>query len=143
MTTGKKLVIGGVLIAGLVAYVAYRGAAASWQYYLTADECLSESKSVVGHRLRVSGRIAAGTLALDNARTRASFALAGDHGSLSVVCSGPLPANLAEGVAVLVEGRLDDAGLLHGEKVLTRCASKYESRASALSASAASAAKRG
>jgi cytochrome c-type biogenesis protein CcmE len=143
MTTGRKLVIGGALVAGLIAYVAYRGASASWQYYLTADECVSEGKSLVGQRLRVSGRIAVHTLSVDNARTRACFVLAGNDANLSVVCSGPLPANLAEGMAVLVEGRLDDAGLLHGERVLTRCASKYESRASTLSAGAASAVKRG
>ena len=35
---------------------------------------------------------------------------------------------VADGIAVLVEGRLDSAGLLHGERVLTRCASKYQSR---------------
>ena len=61
-------------------------------------------------------------------RTQASFALEGDGANLKVVCPGPLPDNLAEGIAVLVEGRLDDAGLLHGEKVLTRCAGKYQSR---------------
>ena len=60
--------IGGVIVAGLTAYMAYRGASASWQYYLTADECLAESASLVGHRLRVSGRIAAGTLAVDRDR---------------------------------------------------------------------------
>ena len=78
MTTGKKMAIGGVVVAGLTAYMAYRGASASWQYYLTADECLAESASLAGHRLRVSGRIAAGTLALDRDRSRASFALEAD-----------------------------------------------------------------
>ena len=57
-----------------------------------------------------------------------------DGANLKVVCSGPLPDNLAEGIAVLVEGRLDDGGLLHGEKVLTRCASKYQSRLPAVDA---------
>jgi cytochrome c-type biogenesis protein CcmE len=128
MTTGKKLIIGGVIVASLTGYMAYRGASASWQYYLTVDECLAESTSLVGHRLRVSGRIAADTLTVDKSHTRASFALVGEGTKLSVVCSGPLPDNLAEGIAVLVEGRLDDAGLLHGGKVLTRCASKYQSR---------------
>jgi cytochrome c-type biogenesis protein CcmE len=128
MTTGKKLMIGGVLVAGLTGFMAYRGASASWQYYLTADECLAERASLGGHRLRVSGRIAAGTLAVDSDRTHASFALETECAELKVVCSGPLPDNLADGVAVLVEGRLDDESLLRGEKVLTRCASKYESR---------------
>jgi cytochrome c-type biogenesis protein CcmE len=128
MTTGRKLVIGGVVIMGLTGYMAYRGASASWQYYLTAKECLAESASLGGHRLRVSGRIVAGTLTVDRDRTHASFALDADGAALNVTCSGPLPDNLADGMAVLVEGRLDGGTLLRSEKVLTRCASKYESR---------------
>ncbi len=138
MTAGKKMVIGGFLAAGLTAYMAYRGASASWQYYLTADECLAESASLVGHRLRVSGRIAAGTLAMDKNRTQASFTLEGTRTSLKVVCQGPLPDHLAAGIAVLVEGRIDEAGLLHGQKVLTRCASKYQSRQPTVTAGAVS-----
>ncbi len=131
MTTGRKLALGGVIVAGLTAYMAYRGASASWQYYLTADECLAKSASLAGRPVRVSGRIVAGTLAVDKDRMRASFSLEGGTAELKVVCRGPLPDNLAEGMAVLVEGRLDDAGLLHGDKVLTRCAGKYQSRPSA------------
>jgi cytochrome c-type biogenesis protein CcmE len=142
MTTGKKLVIGGVIVAGLTAYMAYRGASASWQYYLTTDECVAERASLVGRRLRVSGRIAAGTLAVERDRTRASFALEGDKTNLKTDCSGPLPDNLAEGIAVLVEGRLDDGGVLRGEKVMTRCASKYQSRVPASSVAAAGKAER-
>jgi cytochrome c-type biogenesis protein CcmE len=137
MTTGKKLVIGGVIVVGVTAYMAYRGAAASWQYYLTADECLAERASLAGRRLRVSGRIAADTLIVENDRRRASFTLAGEGKgvSLKVACRGPLPDNLAEGIAVLVEGRIDDSGVLQGEKVLTRCDGKYEPRLPAASAS--------
>ena len=141
MTTDRKLVLGGVIVAGLTAYMAYRGASASWQYYLTADECLAESASLVGHRLRVSGRIAAGSLVVEHDRTRATFVLEGDTAKVNTDCSGPLPDNLSEGISVLVEGRLDESGLLHGEKVLTRCASKYQSRLPASSAELGSEAK--
>jgi cytochrome c-type biogenesis protein CcmE len=134
MTTGRKLMMGGAIVAGLTAYMAYRGASASWQYYLTADECLAQSASLAGRRLRISGRVVAGTLAVDNDRMRTSFSLEGGTAELKVVCRGPLPDNLAEGMAVLVEGRLDDAGLLHGDKVLTRCAGKYQSRLSTATA---------
>jgi cytochrome c-type biogenesis protein CcmE len=128
MTSGKKLVIGGAIIAGLTAYMAYRGASASWQYYLTADECQAATASLSGKRLRVSGRVAPATLAVDAGRTRASFTLAGERASLKTVCTGPLPDNLAEGMAVLVEGRIDEAGLLCGDKVLTRCDGKREGK---------------
>jgi cytochrome c-type biogenesis protein CcmE len=134
MTTGRKLAIGGVIIAGVTAYLAYRGASATWQYYLTAEECLAERASLAGQRVRVSGRIAAGSFekSADQPPT-CRFALEGPEGNpsgLKVVCSGPLPDNLAEGMAVLVEGRVDDAGVVRGDKVLTRCASKYQSSSS-------------
>ena len=53
--SGRKLAIGGVIIAGVTAYLAYRGASATWQYYLTAEECLAERRSLAGQRVRVSG----------------------------------------------------------------------------------------
>jgi cytochrome c-type biogenesis protein CcmE len=128
MSGSRKLLIGGLVIAGVMAYMGYRGAAKSWQYYLTVDECCADRARLVGQPLLVSGRIASGSLAVDDGRTRASFTLAGETSNLQVVCAGPLPGNLAEGVAVLVEGRLDRQGLLCGEKLMTRCASKYQSR---------------
>jgi cytochrome c-type biogenesis protein CcmE len=128
MTTGKKLLIGGMVMAAATAYMAYRGATATWQYYLTADECLADQAGVAGRPLRVSGRVAPGTLVIEAGRTRVSFTLAGETSSLPVVCAGPLPGNLAEGMAVLVEGRLDGNGVLRGDKLLTRCAGKYQSR---------------
>ena len=60
-------------------------------------------------------------------RGQAAFTLEASPEPLRVNCAGPLPDNLAEGIDVVVEGRLDAKGLLRGDKVLTRCASKYES----------------
>jgi cytochrome c-type biogenesis protein CcmE len=128
MTTGKKLAIGGAIVVGLTALMAYRGASATWQYYLTADECAAGKASLIGRRIRASGRVAANSLVVEKNRTRATFTLEGDKSLLKVVCAGLLPDNLKDGMAVLVEGHIDEAGLFHGEKVMTRCASKYESR---------------
>jgi cytochrome c-type biogenesis protein CcmE len=126
MSTGMKLAIGLVVLAGATAYMAYLGASSSWQYYVTAEECLANADAMVGSRLRVSGRVAPDSLRLSADRSRAEFRLAAAEGSLPVVCSGPLPDNLAENVDVVVEGQLEPDGLLRGHKVLTRCASKYE-----------------
>jgi cytochrome c-type biogenesis protein CcmE len=129
MTTGKKLLIGGLVVGGVTAYMAYVGASASWQYYLTADECVANAPALVGQRIRVSGRVAPGTLDVAPDRRQASFMLQGTKERLRIRCPGPLPDNLAENIDVVVEGRLDEAGGLQGVKVLTRCASKYQSRA--------------
>ncbi len=135
MTSPKKLIIAGLLVAGTTAYMAYLGAAESWQYYLTSDECLADIDGFAGKRLRVSGKVAAGTLQHTPGSQQATFGLAGTTGVLPVVCRGPVPDNLAEDIEVVVDGRIDADGTFRAEKLLTKCASKYASEGSADSGS--------
>jgi cytochrome c-type biogenesis protein CcmE len=127
MSASMKLVIGGAVLALVTGYVAYLGASSSWQYYLTVDECAAHAGQITGKRVRVSGRVAAGSLHIRADRGQASFSLQGQASSLSAECPGPLPDNLAEDMDVVVEGTLERSDFLQGRKVLTRCASKYES----------------
>ena len=48
MTSGKKLTLACLVVAGTTAYMAYLGAAESWQYYLTSDECLANLEAFAG-----------------------------------------------------------------------------------------------
>jgi cytochrome c-type biogenesis protein CcmE len=143
MTTGRKLAIGAVVVAGVTASMAYLGGSASWQYYVTADECVASADSLVGTRLRVSGKIVPGTLQVTADRRQAVFSLTTAEAKLPVACSGPLPDNLAEGIEVVVEGRLEHPGLLRGNKVLTRCSSKYESNPAPVSSASTAFRERG
>lgn len=127
MKTGLKLILGGVIAASATGYLAYSGAVESWQYYLTADECLAGGTEFVGQRLRVSGKIAADSLGSRDDRT-AEFALAGASGQILVTCPLPLPDNLTENKEVVVEGTLIEEGYVRAERVLTRCASKYQAQ---------------
>jgi cytochrome c-type biogenesis protein CcmE len=128
MSIGTKLSVGAVLLAGITMYVGYLGALSSWQYYLTVDECVKHSEQFAGRAVRVSGRVAHGSLHVEEDRSRAWFLLQGTNDSMPADCVGPLPDNLAEDIDVVVEGRLADDGAVQGDKLLTRCASKYESR---------------
>lgn len=127
MTAGAKLAIGIAIVAAVTAYMAYVGAATSWQYYLTVDECLTSAAELTGQRVRVSGRVAPDSLEITPDQMQARFSLRGSRNELDVVCSATFPRNLADEAEVVVEGRLERTGVLRGDKVLTRCASKYES----------------
>jgi cytochrome c-type biogenesis protein CcmE len=127
MSIRAKLLIAGVALSLVTFYLAYVGASSSWQYYLTVDECVKHGSEFAGRSVRVSGHVARGSLSFDGNRRRATFILTGSDGRLQTTCLGPLPDNLAEDMDVVVEGRLESANLLKGEKVLTRCASKYAS----------------
>jgi cytochrome c-type biogenesis protein CcmE len=135
MPTGAKIAVAALLIVGTIAYVAWQGAANTWQYYVTVDECLTQGDSLAGSRLRVSGPIEPGSLAIAPERTEATFSLAGTGGTLRVTYRGALPDNLREQIDVVAEGRLDSQGALCADKLLTRCAGKYAARAEAQTAS--------
>ncbi len=128
MSVGVKLAVGGAVLVSVLAYVAYLGASSSWQYYLTVDECAANAEQFVGRRVRVSGRVEPGSLVIRDNRSTATFLLTGTQGRLQATCQAPLPDNLAEDMDVVVEGRLENLTHLHGDKVLTRCASKYQSQ---------------
>lgn len=128
MGSNGKLYVGAAVIAASVGYVAYLGASSSYQYYALVDECVTNAAHFQNKRVRVSGRVADQSLVISDDRSQAKFVLCGQQQEISVTCGGPLPDNLTEGMDVVVEGKLTDASTLHGDKVITRCASKYESQ---------------
>jgi cytochrome c-type biogenesis protein CcmE len=125
MSPGHKLMAGALLMAAAIGYLAYLGAASSWQYYLSVDEAIADATRIKGKRIRVSGRIRTGTLTIVDDRRQATFILAGELHMLHATCRCMLPDNLAEDIDVVVEGTLQADGI-HGNKVITRCASKYQ-----------------
>jgi cytochrome c-type biogenesis protein CcmE len=137
MKSGTKLALGGLVAASVTGYMAFLGATASWQYYLTVDECVDQADSLAGSRVRITGHVLPGSLSIAPDRREASFSLCGQRHELLAQCRGPLPDNLAEGVDVVVEGHLEDGRVLCGDKVITRCASKYQSRSASPSRTAA------
>jgi cytochrome c-type biogenesis protein CcmE len=126
MSPVGKLALAAAVVAGGTSYLAYLGSSTSWQYYLLFDECVAAQNEFAGRRLRVSGQIAPNSLHIRDDRGQATFLLHGQRSQVPVSCEGPLPDNLVEGIDVVVEGVLNSAGLLCGDKVLTRCASKYQ-----------------
>ena len=69
---------------------------------------------------RVHGKVAAATLHIDRIGQQAAFVLSGERGNLAVICTGPLPDNLAEDMEVVVEGQLEREDLVRGHKVMTK-----------------------
>ncbi|MHC4401488.1 MAG: cytochrome c maturation protein CcmE [Planctomycetota bacterium] len=130
MTVGRKLALGVLVVVGATAYMAYFGAASSWRYYMTVDECLAGPAELTAERIRVSGKVAEGSLRIAPGRNQVDFSLKGTTGELRVVFRGMPPDNLVEGANVVAEGRLREHDLLSADKVLTRCASKYQSKES-------------
>jgi cytochrome c-type biogenesis protein CcmE len=130
ISTGKKLTLAGLVVAGVTGYMAYLGASSSWQYYMTVKECVDNAPDMAGQRVRVSGTIAPGSLIIAADRQEARFSLTESGSTIPVVCKGPLPDDLTpnKSMDVVVEGRLEGGCTFHGDKLITRCASKYDAK---------------
>ena len=128
MDMRKRLLLCAVVISASIAYAVYLGASSSWQYYLQVDEFVAQVDQFRGKRLRLSGRVAIGSLQASSEHREANFVLEGSQHKLPVSYRGSLPDNLAEGRDVVVEGSLAGDGHFQCETVITRCASKYASK---------------
>lgn len=129
MSLRLKLTAGALVVIAAIGYLAFLGAASSWQYYLSVDETVADAVNLTGKRIRVSGRVAVESLMISDHRREAEFDLASAQHKLHALCCCAIPDNLAEGMEVVVEGELQAGGIL-GHKVITRCASKYQPKES-------------
>jgi cytochrome c-type biogenesis protein CcmE len=120
-----KLTVASLAIAAAVGVLAFTGVREGWVYYLSVDEFLADA-SRHQDRIRLHGR--AGVEGFESAPglLQARFQLVGETGHVPVLYSGVVPDMLQADRDVVVEGRLDEAGVFQADILLTKCASKYE-----------------
>jgi cytochrome c-type biogenesis protein CcmE len=123
MTPPRKLFIGSAVIVLSLAFAAYQGARSSLVYYLTPTE-FGRRPDLRAVRVRLAGRVAAGSL--ERAAGVARFTITDGITPYRVRFAGPLPDLFAEGREVLVEGRLDTAGILIASQVITTHPVEYK-----------------
>ena len=123
-----KTIIGVVLIGGAMAYFIHQAMQSSWAYYYSVDDFSARSSAVKNHSLRIAGRVKQGSIVRDLQKMHLTFTLAGSENELMVHYEGSVPDNFAEGREVVVEGRLDITGIFQGDRLMTRCESKYKTK---------------
>lgn len=120
-----KLVAGVCAIAACVGYLGYAGARGGWLYYVDVDTCLRER---AGERVRVHGVVREGSVEMDRVGLWARFELSGNSAVMPVRYEGAIPDMFDGGREVIVEGSCGSDGVFEADVLLTKCASKYQSR---------------
>jgi cytochrome c-type biogenesis protein CcmE len=132
-TAGRRALLAGAIGAGGIAYLAASAFGAAATYYLTVDELLGQGEQAYGRRVRISGRVAEGTLAHDAPSGLLAFRVVDGGGSLPVVYRGVKPDMLGDrgGRAyqdVVVEGRLERDGVLHASALIVKHGAEFAAR---------------
>jgi cytochrome c-type biogenesis protein CcmE len=120
-----KLTFAGLVLVAGVTYLAVAGAKSGWVYHLPVDQFVTDAQYRT-QRVRLCGTVEAEGLVSTPATLTASFSLKGDKQQIPVVYHGVIPEMFQAEREVVVEGRLNDAGVFQADVLMTKCASKYE-----------------
>lgn len=121
----KMLIVGLVLIAS-VSYLAVAGVKSGWVYYMHVDDFVQDA-DYQQRRVRLFGLVDQEKFEVESAQLTATFDLRGESNSVTVHYQGIVPDAFKPGGEVMVEGKLDDAGVFQADTLMTKCASKYQS----------------
>jgi len=130
----------GILITAVVAalvVLALGGIDQTKTYYHTVKELNTMDQQGRAKKLRVSGNVAANSIARDGRTVK--FTLTEEGVTLPVEYAGmdPLPDTFKDGAQALAVGKLDDKGTFHATEISAKCASKYEQKPSIANPAAA------
>ena len=136
MKKQAKFGIGIGVIVVSMGVLAWLGYGESKTYYHTIAELQTLQGSSRGHRIRVGGTVATGSIR--RVTGRVDFVLEGEGKALPVSYVGtePLPDTFIDKSQALVEGSLAKNGSFVAEHVQAKCASKYEAAPGATPATA-------
>lgn len=88
---------------------------------------LSRGSSVYGENVRVSGKVAPGSVEKESAGSALRFVIidADGGGSLPVVFQGVIPDTFNVDSEVVIEGSLNSDGIFEANILMAKCPSKY------------------
>ena len=120
-----KMLIAGITVAGAAAFLGLTGLSKGWVYYLPVDEFVQNEK-YQDQRVRLHGIVSEENLVLNPTELTATFDLKGETTIVRVAYTGVVPDQFQAEREVVVEGKLDETGVLCADTLMTKCASKYE-----------------
>jgi cytochrome c-type biogenesis protein CcmE len=121
-----KFAVGAGIIIVALSCLAWVGARDSKTYYHTISELATLQGSARDARMRVSGNVAAGSIAHRDGGVDFVIVEQGQSLPVSYVGSDPLPDTFKDGAQCLVEGHEMPDGHFVAENIQAKCASKYE-----------------
>ena len=123
-----KFVVGVVVFAAAVIWLAATGFEGAKAYYKTVDELYAMGDDAYRYRLKVAGEVVPGSIRKTDANV--SFAIAQKDKTLRVSYVGrnPIPDTFVDRAQVVVEGRYLREGSFEADALQAKCASKYEAQ---------------
>ncbi|MBI4671222.1 MAG: cytochrome c maturation protein CcmE [Chloroflexi bacterium] len=124
-----KFLIGGMILLGVIGFVAVNSFQANTVYYYTLSELSAQRAQLSGQTVRVSAPLDKASIQNDQKNLVLQFNLVEGDQVLPVVYRGVAPDTMSNGESVVAEGKLDANGVFQADSILVKCPSKYEKSA--------------
>ncbi len=125
MKKSYQLMIGAAIVAAILGGVAYQGFQSTVFFY-TPGEILAAPADFRGRTVRIGALVEPGSAKWDPDAVQLNFRVSEDSRQfITVVYEGVKPDMFREGQGVVVEGRVDEAGVFRAETLLVKHSEEY------------------
>jgi cytochrome c-type biogenesis protein CcmE len=126
-----KFAVGSIIIILTLSFLAYSGYQESKTYYRTVPELFAMKEAAYDLPLQVSGDVIPGSIKRDGQIVTFAIGEAPELLHVKYVGKDPLPDTLIDRATAMATGKMGRDGVFVADKMLAKCASKYEKEAAA------------
>ncbi len=95
-------------------------------YYWTATELLEAGDNAVGANVRLGGMVEAGSVSFDKETMALDFVVTDGSQTVPVHGTGMPPQMFREGIGVIVQGTITEAGVFQSDRLLVKHDNQYK-----------------
>lgn len=117
----RQLIAGAIIVAALLVLV-FKGLGNATVYFRTADEAVAQRAKLGTHRFRIEGTVQPG---VHQVGQNASFVIANNGVSVSVLHHGDPPQLFKPGIPVVLEGHFDPSGTFASDLIMVKHTESY------------------
>jgi cytochrome c-type biogenesis protein CcmE len=115
-----------MIVLGGFGYLIYGGLDDNLVYFLTPSELTAKGDSASGKPVRLGGMVKAGTVKWNADKLDLQFIMSDTKGEIAVQSKKAPPQMFREGQGVIVEGRLDRAGVFQATSLMVKHSNEYK-----------------
>ena len=122
----KSWLIGGaVIIVAVFAWMLFGGLEKNVVFFLTPKELLAKGPDGVGVPVRLGGQVKPGSMSWDPKSLDLQFTVTDGEKEIPVHSTGAPPQMFRDGMGVVVEGRVNNAGFFQATNLMVKHSNEY------------------
>lgn len=123
MKKKNKLIVGGAVVALLVAYLVWSTFTGAARPNPKVSEITANPEKFVEKPVRVTGKVVRGSIEKPGGALK--FKITDKKSELTVYYKGSIPNSFQDGADVIADGELRKDGIFFAKSIMVKCPSKY------------------